>query len=115
KTHLFHRGDFQQPTQEVLPAALTVVCPEDQQVMFPVDNAELPTTGRRLAYARWLTSGEHPLVSRVLVNRIWLHHFGRGLVETPADFGKLGVAPSHPELLDWLAAEFVDQDWSLKS
>ena len=74
----------------------------------------MPTSGRRLAYARHLVDGRHPLVGRVLVNRIWLHHFGRGLVETPGDFGVLGTRPTHPELLDWLADELVRQGWSLK-
>jgi hypothetical protein len=81
---------------------------------LPVNDDSLPTTGRRLAFAKWLTSGQHPLVARVIVNRVWMHHFGRGLVETPSDFGKLGARPLHPELLDWLADEFVRQGWSLK-
>jgi hypothetical protein len=74
----------------------------------------LPTSGRRLAYAKWLTSGKHPLVGRVLVNRVWMHHFGHGIVATPGDFGALGDRPTHPELLDWLANEFVSNGWSLK-
>src|SRR5437763_413371 len=81
---------------------------------FPVDAPGLPTTGRRLAYARHLTSGRHPLVARVLVNRVWMHHFGRGIGATPADFGALGERPTHPELLDWLADEFVRGGWTLK-
>jgi hypothetical protein len=64
--------------------------------------------------ARRLTDGAHPLTTRVLVNRIWMHHFGRGLVATPSDFGRFGARPSHPELLDWLATEFVARGWSLK-
>ena len=114
ETKLFHRGDHQQPKQTVVPAAPTVAVPEGERVEFPIDDPALPTTGRRLALARWLTSAENPLTARVIVNRVWMHHFGRGLVSTPADFGKLGAKPSHPELLDWLAAEFVDQGWSLK-
>lgn len=114
-THLFHRGDHQQPQEVVSPAALTVVCGEDEVLQFPEDDPALPTSGRRLAYARWLTNGEHPLVARVIVNRVWMHHFGRGIVSTPADFGQLGGRPSHPALLDWLADEFVQQGWSLKS
>ncbi|MBS0264487.1 MAG: DUF1553 domain-containing protein, partial [Planctomycetes bacterium] len=69
---------------------------------------------RRLAWARHLMNGSHPLVGRVLVNRVWLNHFGRGIVETAGDFGYLGTRPSHPELLDWLADEFARQKWSLK-
>ena len=74
----------------------------------------LPTSGRRLAFAKHLTSGEHPLLGRVLANRIWLHHFGRGLVESPGDFGMLGSRPTHPELLDYLASELPASGWSLK-
>ncbi len=81
---------------------------------IPLDDESVPTTGRRLAFARSLTSGQHPLFARVIVNRIWLHHFGRGLVDTPGDFGVLGSKPTHPKLLDWLAAEFVDSEFSVK-
>jgi hypothetical protein len=72
------------------------------------------TTGRRTALARWLTNPANPLTSRVFVNRIWQHHFGRGLAGTPSDFGHLGESPSHPELLDWLVAYFVSHNWSTK-
>jgi hypothetical protein len=81
---------------------------------IPRRDAKLPTSGRRLAYARRLMSGKHPLVGRVLVNRIWLHHFGRGLVATPADFGRMGERPTNPQLLDWLANEFAASGWNLK-
>ena len=111
---LFHRGDFQQPRNAVAPAALTVACPEDALVTFPVQDESLPTTGRRLAFAQWLTSKSNPLTARVLVNRLWLHHFGRGIVTTPSDFGVLGSRPSHPELLDWLANEFIRSGYSVK-
>ncbi|WP_417377166.1 DUF1553 domain-containing protein [Gimesia maris] len=113
-TKLFYRGDYRQPKQVVEPAGLTVVAPEGERRKFPVNDATLPTSGRRLAFARWLTNGEHPLVARVLVNRIWLHHFGRAIVSTPGEFGKLGSTPTHPELLDWLASEFMQQGWDLK-
>ncbi|MBV09950.1 MAG: hypothetical protein CMN21_12120 [Rubinisphaera sp.] len=113
-THLFHRGDYNQPKQVVEPAGLTVTAAEGERVTFQDNNPELPTTGRRLAFARWLTSPENPLAARAIVNRIWMHHFGRGIVATPGDFGKLGSVPTHPELLDWLAQDFIDHGWSLK-
>lgn len=105
-THLFARGDYDQPKQPVTPAELAVLTLH-KPASIPEDDAAIPTSGRRLAYARWLTSSEHPLTARVLVNRVWLHHFGKGIVATPADFGILGERPTHPELLDWLAATFV--------
>jgi len=118
-TQLFFRGDFNQPKQDVWPGELAVLSSAATSTI-PIDDDTLPTSGRRLAYARWLTSGHHPLVARVFVNRVWMHHFGRGLVATPGDFGRLGETPSHPELLDWLASEFMgsatddSQCWSLK-
>ncbi|MEZ6071594.1 MAG: DUF1553 domain-containing protein [Pirellulales bacterium] len=114
ETRLFNRGDHEQPKQVVQPASLTVASPEGERHEFAADDPDLPTTGRRLAFARWLTGGDHALVARVVANRVWMHHFGQGIVSTPADFGKLGARPTHPELLDWLADEFVANGWSLK-
>ena len=74
-----------------------------------------PTRSRRMALAEWIASPQNPLTARVIVNRLWLHHFGRGIVETPSDFGRLSRGPSHPELLDWLAIRLVDEKWSLRS
>ena len=113
-THVFHRGDPKQPKDPVTPGALSVLAPPGRCLELPEKDPELPTTGRRLAFARWLTSGTNPLVARVLVNRVWLQHFGRGLVGTPSDFGMMGERPSHPDLLDWLATDFVDNGWRLK-
>ena len=113
-TRIFARGDFNQPREEVSPAELSILC-QKFPTQISTKDPSLPTSGRRLAWARHLTSGRHPLVARVLVNRIWLHHFGAGIVATPGDFGALGARPTHPELLDWLADWFVESGWSLKS
>lgn len=114
ETRLFHRGNPEQPREVVAPASLTVTSPVNARREFPLNDDQVPSTGRRLAFARWLVSGEHPLVARVIVNRIWAHHFGKGLVETPSDFGRLGARPSSQSLLDLLADELVRRDWSLK-
>jgi hypothetical protein len=111
QTVLFFRGDINQPRQVVNPGELDILGRQEFASLEP----GRATTGRRLAYARLLTGGKHPLTARVLVNRIWMHYFGHGIVATPSDFGTLGERPSHPELLDWLADEFMRQGWKWKS
>jgi hypothetical protein len=115
-TFLFHRGDHQQPRDKIAPGGLSVL-PGAASADIPVTNGTTRTTGRRLAFAKMLTSASdpHPLTARVLVNRVWHHYFERGLVPTLGDFGALGERPTHPELLDWLASEFVASGWKLKS
>jgi hypothetical protein len=106
----------------VTPRFLSVLLPKDAPALLwitPVQHREADgtlkySTGNRLALARWLTQPEHPLTARVMMNRLWHYHFGRGIVATPNDFGRNGAQPTHPELLDWLATEFVAQGWSLK-
>jgi hypothetical protein len=110
-THVLHRGDPGKPKQAVEPAVPAVLT--RQQPDPPRPRAH--STGRRLWLARWLTRPDNPLVARVMVNRIWQHHFGRGLVATANDFGTVGEPPTHPELLDWLASEFVARGWSVKA
>ena len=113
-SHRFHRGEFNQPKEAVTPGDLTAASLFTTPPVIPVDDPALPTSGRRLAFARWLTSGQHPLTARVLMNRFWLHHFGRTFVSTPGEFGRLGAAPVHTSLLDWLAAEFMEGGWTWK-
>ncbi|MDE0863301.1 MAG: PSD1 and planctomycete cytochrome C domain-containing protein [Rubripirellula sp.] len=114
ETKLFHRGDPAQPKQVVSPGTLSVLAAGGKRAEFASDDTSLPSTGRRLAFSRWLTGPENPLLARVIANRIWMHHFGQGLVATPADFGKLGTQPADLRLLDWLANEFIERGWSMK-
>jgi len=114
QTVLFHRGDHQQPRGGVSPGLLTLQGLGGLTIDIPSTNAATRTTGRRLELARRLTDRSNPLTARVLVNRVWLHHFGSGLVGTPGDFGALGERPTHPELLDWLADAFIASGWRLK-
>lgn len=109
----FNRGDHDQAKQAVQPGALSILASPQIEPFKSVPMSS-GSSGRRLAYAQWLTSGKHPLVARVLVNRFWLNHMGRGIVNTPGDFGRLGELPTHPELLDYLADEFVKGGWKLK-
>ncbi len=105
--HRLHRGDPEQPKEEVTPAVPRVL----GTVELPKNAAE---NERRATVADWIASPRNPLTARVMVNRLWQGHFGIGLVETPSDFGRNGAKPSHPELLDWLASEFLRSGWSVK-
>ncbi|WP_153556508.1 DUF1553 domain-containing protein [Roseimaritima sediminicola] len=108
--HLLIRGDVRQPAQVVTPGALSVLG-LDQHFRLEASHSE---ADRRAALARWLSDAENPVTWRNIVNRVWQYHFGRGLVETPNDFGRMGGVPSHPELLDHLAIRFRDSGQSLK-
>ncbi len=113
-SYLMQRGDPVSPVQSVeagVPSVLKVGL-DPYEIKQPYPGAE--SSGRRLALARWLTQPNHPLTARVMVNHIWLRHFGRGIVASPSNFGRSGTPPSHPELLDWLATEFVGSGWSVK-
>ena len=110
-THVLAVGVYTAPREEVQPGFLTLLDAKPAPVVAPIS---LESTGRRTALAKWLTDPENPLPARVMVNRIWHYHFGRGIVGTPSDFGIMGERPTHPELLDWLAGEFVRDGWSVK-
>jgi Protein of unknown function (DUF1549)/Protein of unknown function (DUF1553)/Planctomycete cytochrome C len=114
-TYVYLRGDPLNPGRLVGPGVPSVLTDGKTpfEVRPPWPGAK--KTGRRLAFARWLVQPDHPLTARVQVNRIWKHHFGTGLVATLGNFGKAGAAPTHPELLDWLARAFVRQGWSVKA
>jgi hypothetical protein len=111
-TWVFRRGEFNNPGELVGPGVLSVLT--DGKTPFQLQPLRDGSTGRRFAFVNWLTSPDHPLTSRVIVNRIWQHHFGRGIVESLSNFGNSGVPPTHPELLDWLAVSFVENGWSFK-
>jgi hypothetical protein len=113
--HLLRRGQHNQPEDEVEPGVPAALCtPRNAYRVEPPPTGRI-STGRRSAFARWVTSPENPLFARVMVNRIWQHHFGTGLVATPDNLGQSGAKPSHPELVDYLAAEFVSSGWSVKA
>ena len=111
-THVMQRGNPHAPGPKVQPGFPEVLGFPDPVIPPPPPGAR--SSGRRIVLARWIASAENPLTARVLVNRVWQHHFGRGIVATPNDFGKFGTPPTHPELLDWLASEFIDGGWRLK-
>jgi hypothetical protein len=113
-TYLLHRGEYTAKGPEV-PAAFPLVLASSEADSVARPKSQDRSSGRRSALADWLTRPDHPLTARVLVNRLWQHHFGRGIVATPSDFGTMGAEPTHPELLDWLATEFVARGWSLKA
>ena len=111
-TFVLLRGNPTTPGERVEPAF--PVCVSGKMASVPTRPMNAKTTGRRTALAAWLASPDNPLTARVIVNRLWQHHFGRGIVRTPNDFGLQGAAPTHPELLNWLAKEFIAQGWSMK-
>ncbi len=126
KTFLLNRGEYSQPQEQVaagFPAVLNVGqasslpssggVPHNEAGNGDVNSRALSPLSRA-ALADWIASPKNPLTARVMVNRIWQHHFGRGLVATPSDFGTHGARPTHPELLDWLASEFIARGWSVK-
>ncbi len=113
-TRLLTRGDFKTPAHVVEPGFILSLDDPGRPWTPPAPDPAARTTGRRLAFADWLLRPDHPLTARVMVNRLWQHHFGVGLVATVDDFGQRGARPSHPELLDWLASELVASGWSLK-
>jgi len=114
-TYILRRGEHTQFGRLVGPGVPSVLTDGKTaflcQPPFPQGSHK---TGRRLAFAQWLTSDKHPTTARVMVNRVWHHHFGKGLVATLENFGVMGARPTHPELLDWLAIEFMSHGWSVK-
>ena len=110
--HITSRGNFRKKGEQVGPG-FPAVLSDGKDLEEPSEGLFVPQ--RRKALSLWLTRPDHPLTARVMVNRIWQWHFGRGLVATPNNFGQQGDPPTHPELLDWLAVEFIEQGWSIKA
>jgi mono/diheme cytochrome c family protein len=108
-----HRGSIDQRGSPMTPGVLSVAATVEPD--FPAPPPDAKSSYRRRGFAEWLVSPDNPLTARVMVNRIWQHHFGEGIVRTPSSFGKMGEKPSHPELLDWLAVDFVERGWSIKT
>jgi hypothetical protein len=111
-TYVLAGGDLSSRGERVEPGFLQAVTGNDKPAEIPFAGG---SSGRRLALAQWIASPENPLTARVIVNRLWQHHFGEGIVRTPSDFGINGERPSHPQLLDYLATQLVEKKWSLKA
>jgi hypothetical protein len=112
ETYVLAGGDLANKGEKVEPGFLHAVAKNGDPAKIPFAGG---SSGRRTALAEWIASAENPLTARVIVNRLWEHHFGEGIVRTPSDFGINGERPSHPELLDWLATRLVEKHWSLKA
>ncbi len=113
ETFLHVRGNPRVPGSAVEPGFPEVLTSEPPVIPTPAEDAR--TTGRRTVLADWIASPDNPLTARVMANRIWQHHFGRGIVASPNNFGSNGLPPTHPELLDWLATQFIAHEWRLKA
>jgi hypothetical protein len=112
RIQVLHRGNILQPRGDVKPGTLPIFANDNFEFDLPSDHAE---SDRRKALANWITRRDHPLTWRSIVNRVWQYHFGRGIVDSPNDLGRMGKLPTHPKLLDWLASEFLDNGQSFKS
>jgi hypothetical protein len=110
------RGEYDNPGDVVEPGVLSVIAGHSKPVAIRLDPFKRwPTRSRRMALANWIADAENPLTHRVMINRLWHWHFGQGIVRTPSDFGHLSGGPSHKDLLDWLAVQFVESKWSIKA
>lgn len=110
------RGEYDNPGDIVEPGFLSCITGHEEPAKIRLDPFKRwPTRSRRMALAEWIASPDNPLTAKVMVNRLWHWHFGRGIVVTPSDFGELSGGPSHPDLLDWLALQFVKEKWSIKA
>ncbi|MFN0169834.1 MAG: PSD1 and planctomycete cytochrome C domain-containing protein [Bryobacteraceae bacterium] len=114
-TRILFRGEATNPGPLVAPGVVSVVSAGLPPYRVEAPPFQTQTSGRRLALARWLTQPNHPLTARVMVNRLWQHHFGNGLVASAGNFGRMGTPPSNAALLDWLATEFVDRRWDINA
>jgi hypothetical protein len=110
--HVLTGGNIQSPADEVEPGVLSLI---ERYSGLPSPTIPNTVAGRRLTLANWIADPRHPLTARVMVNRVWQHHFGQGLAADPSNFGKMGKKPANPDLLDWLAAYFLDRKWSIKA
>jgi mono/diheme cytochrome c family protein len=110
--HVLVGGSFESPGERVAPGVLSAI---DRYSGFRTPKLPETTSGRRSALAKWIADSRNPLTARVMANRVWQHHFGRGLAANANNFGKMGSKPTHPALLDWLAGRFVEEGWSIKA